>query len=109
MNFKEYQEKARNTAVYPSDSEIIYPILGLAGETGEVCEKLKKQIRDKEGDLDDPIFLKAIGAELGDIIWYISNLASDLRLDLDQIAQHNLDKLASRKERGVLGGSGDSR
>jgi len=109
MDLKDYQAQARKTAVYPSNSHVIYPALGLAGETGEVCEKIKKQIRDKEGNLKEKKFLNEIEKELGDVIWYISNLASDLRLSLDNIAQRNLDKLQSRKERGKLQGSGDDR
>ena len=109
MDFKDYQADARQTAIYPSDSIVIYPTLGLAGETGEVCEKIKKQIRDKDGVLDDAKFLDAIEKELGDVLWYVANLASDLKLNLDEIAKKNLDKLFSRKERGQLQGSGDNR
>ena len=109
MDFKDYQADARKTAIYPSDTHVIYPILGLAGETGEVCEIIKKQIRDKDGILDDTTFLNNIEKELGDVLWYISNLASDLKLSLDEIARKNLDKLSSRKKRGKLQGSGDNR
>jgi len=109
MKLNDYQELARKTAVYPSDSQVIYPVLGLAGETGEVCEKVKKQIRDKDGDLNDKKFLTEVGKELGDVLWYVSNLASDLQLDLETIAKGNIDKLYSRKERGTLQGSGDNR
>jgi len=108
-NFNEYQKKSRETAVYPCvGSNLQYPTLGLAGETGEVCEKIKKIFRDKEGiatqeDKED------IKAELGDVLWYLSQLASELNLDLSDIATSNIEKLCSRKERGKLQGSGDNR
>ena len=109
MDLKDYQANARKTAIYPSDSHVIYPVLGLAGEKGEVCEKLKKQIRDNDGRLDDEKFLDDVEKELGDVLWYVANLASDLKLNMDQIAKRNLDKLRSRKKRGKLQGSGDNR
>jgi len=103
MEFNEYQKKAITTAIYPIEYEIIYPALGLAGEAGEVAEKIKKYIRDGELDKD------SVAKELGDVLWYIANLASDLDIDLDVIAHNNIEKLFSRKERGVLHGSGDNR
>ena len=105
MNFKEYQDKARQTAVYPkTNPSWIYPMLGLCGETGEIAEKLKKVIRD-----GNPIDKDALKKELGDVLWYIANLAYELGLDLENIAQTNIDKLFSRKERNCLHGSGDNR
>ena len=109
MDFKDYQAEARKTAIYPSDSHVVYPTLGLAGEAGEVCEKIKKQIRDRDGILEDEKFLAEVEKELGDVLWYVANLASDLKLDLREIARKNLDKLFSRKKRGKLHGSGDNR
>lgn len=109
MDFKDYQSDARKTAIYPSNSHVLYPALGLAGETGEVCEKIKKQIRDNDGRLEDDKFLNEVSKELGDVLWYVSNLASDLKLSLDEIASQNLNKLDSRKTRGKLKGSGDDR
>jgi len=109
MTFKEYQEQSRTTAIYPNiGNNFIYPTLGLAGETGEVCEKIKKILRDDNGIISEEK-RKNLKKEIGDILWYIANLSSELNLDLDEIAQENLDKLFSRKERNMLHGSGDNR
>lgn len=105
MTFKEYQTKARQTAIYPkTEPNWIYPMLGLCGETGEIAEKLKKVIRD-----GNPVDKDALKKELGDVLWYVANLAYELGLDLEDIAQTNIDKLFSRKERNCLHGSGDNR
>jgi NTP pyrophosphatase (non-canonical NTP hydrolase) len=106
MNFEQYQKEARKTAIYPNP--IIYPTLGLCGESGEVAEKVKKVLRDKAGQFDLEV-KENIKKELGDILWYISNLADDLAISLDEVASNNLTKLRSRQERGVLSGSGDNR
>lgn len=103
MNLTEYQNAAAETAIYPQEYEIIYPALGLAGEAGEVANKVKKLIRDGNTDLH------SIADELGDVLWYIAALARDLGVDLDTLAKENIKKLHSRKQRGVLGGSGDKR
>jgi NTP pyrophosphatase (non-canonical NTP hydrolase) len=109
MNFKKYQEKSRKTAIYPNaDNNFIYPTLGLAGEAGEVAEKIKKVIRDKDGVLDDEK-RKEIEKELGDVLWYVSQLASELGLSLEEVAEKNIEKLYSRMDRGKLGGEGDER
>ncbi len=108
MNFKEYQDSAILTAVYPEKMKILYPTLGLAGETGEVAEKIKKLYRDTNGELT-PEFLEDMAKELGDVLWYLANLAKDLGLSLDGIAEENLTKLKSRLERNVIHGSGDNR
>lgn len=108
MTLDEYQRICRTTAIYTT--QVVYPALGLAGEAGEVCEKVKKWLRDEGGVTPMPEDrLRALEKELGDVLWYVSNIASDLGLSLGQVAQANVDKLASRKNRGVLGGSGDSR
>ena len=109
MTFKEYQKAARSTAIYPKEFAVIYPTLGLAGEAGEVCEKIKKRIRDWDCDFSTGIFKEEITKELGDLQWYIANLAMDLGIDLEDIAAVNIEKLQSRKERHVLTGSGDER
>jgi NTP pyrophosphatase (non-canonical NTP hydrolase) len=103
VTLDQYQNQARETAIYPTEHRITYPALGLAGETGEAVERVKKWLRD--GRLDR----EGLRAELGDVLWYVANLAADLDLSLDEIAEHNLAKLRSRKERGVLSGSGDHR
>jgi len=109
MNFLDYQKKSRQTALYPDRGQnFIYPTLGLAGEAGEVAEKIKKVIRDKGGKIDD-ITRQELAKELGDVLWYLANLASELELDLSNIAQQNLDKLFSRKDRNKLHGEGDNR
>jgi len=109
LTFNEYQRRAAETAKYPNvGSNPIYPTLGLAGEAGEVCEKVKKVIRDQNGQFDEAAIL-AIQKELGDVLWYVARVAAELGLDMEQVAAVNLDKLASRKERGQLSGSGDNR
>lgn len=109
MNFEEYQKKSRNTAIYPNAGEnFIYPTLGLSGEAGEVAEKIKKVIRDKNGIIDGET-REAIQKELGDVLWYVAQLATELKLDLDDIAEKNIEKLFSRMERGKLNGDGDNR
>jgi NTP pyrophosphatase (non-canonical NTP hydrolase) len=109
MNLNQYQTEALKTAVYPNmGSNFPYPALGLAGESGEVADKLKKVIRDNDGVLTDPV-RDAVAKELGDVLWYVSVLAYELDYDLETIAANNLAKLASRQERGVLTGSGDNR
>jgi len=86
----------------------MYPALGLAGEAGEVCEKVKKMFRDDDGEVT-PAKLEEIKKELGDVLWYIANLAADFGINLDEVAMLNLDKLFSRQKRGTLKGSGDNR
>jgi NTP pyrophosphatase (non-canonical NTP hydrolase) len=109
MLLNEYQEAALDTAVYPDQgANFAYPALGLAGEAGEVADKLKKVIRDNGGVLTDPV-RDAVAKELGDVLWYVSVLAHEMDYSLEEIAQTNLDKLASRQERGVIAGSGDNR
>ena len=102
MTFDEYQEFARSTAIYPTDSKVIYPTLGLCGEAGEVAEKVKKHMRDGKS-------LDGVGLELGDVLWYISALADDLGVTLEEVAQANVDKLKSRMERNKIKGDGDNR
>jgi NTP pyrophosphatase (non-canonical NTP hydrolase) len=108
MDFSEYQRASRRTAQYPRDAWLSYPALGLAGEAGEVAEHAKKAIRDDDGEITDER-RAAMAKELGDVLWYTAQLASELGLELDAIAHENLDKLFSRQRRGVLSGSGDER
>lgn len=89
-------------------NNIYFPALGLCGEVGEFCNKLKKVMRDSNGEVDSR-FLKVASKELGDILWYLSELTSVLGLDLDDIAKQNIDKIQSRKDRGTLAGQGDNR
>ena len=108
MELSEYQRLARRTAEYPREAWLVYPALGLAGEAGEVAEHVKKAIRDDGGTVSDER-RAALAKELGDVLWYLAGLASELGLDLEEIAQGNLEKLLSRQRRGVLSGSGDER
>lgn len=109
MTFEYYQQAARETANYPViGDKIIYPTLGLAGEAGEFADKVKKIFRDNCGIINDEQRI-ALAHELGDVLWYIATLSDVLCYDLEQIALMNIDKLASRKSRGKLGGSGDDR
>jgi len=103
MGLDDYQKLAAKTAIYKSTHSILYPALGLAGEAGEVANKVKKMLRD--GDFDR----QAIAAEVGDVLWYVAALCRDLNIDLQDIAMGNLEKLYGRKARGTLTGSGDTR
>ena len=108
MEFSQYQHFSRRTAAYPREAWLSYPALGLAGEAGEVAENAKKTIRDDGGVVSDER-RAAIARELGDVLWYVAQLASELGLELEDIARENLEKLFSRQRRGVLSGSGDDR
>jgi NTP pyrophosphatase (non-canonical NTP hydrolase) len=108
MELSEYQRESRRTAEYPRAAWLVYPGLGLAGEAGEVAEHVKKAVRDDGGEVTEQR-RAALSKELGDVLWYVAQLASELGLDLDEIARENLDKLLSRQRRGVLSGSGDDR
>jgi len=111
-DFDKYQIEARKTAVYPDlGNNLWYPALGLNGEAGEVAEKVKKIYRDKGGKLPKAPDMDAfsIGTELGDVLWYIANLATELGFNLSDIAVSNLEKLASRAARDKVHGEGDNR
>ncbi|WMM95756.1 nucleotide pyrophosphohydrolase [Roseobacter phage CRP-403] len=108
MDLSFYQLKAIQTAIYPDSERISYPAMGLAGEVGEVMNKIKKVYRDKGGKFDTET-KKAIASELGDVLWYLAVLSQDLGQGLEDIAASNLKKLQSRQERGTLSGSGDTR
>ena len=122
MNFKEYQKKAASTALYmdkvkeafPDLPENLYNLIGLSyaglglGEVGETQGKIKKIIRDSGGIITDEKKKEIVG-ELGDILWYVAAVCTELDIKMDYVAQGNIIKLASRKERGVLTGSGDDR
>lgn len=109
MTFDFYQKEARSTAIYPDlGNNLYYPTLGLAGEAGEVCEKVKKIMRDEMGIVSDNK-REMLKQELGDVLWYAANLAEELGLSFAEIAVANVEKLKSRQKRNVLHGSGDER
>jgi NTP pyrophosphatase (non-canonical NTP hydrolase) len=108
VELSDYQRLSRRTAQYPREAWLSYPALGLVGEAGEVAEHIKRVIRDDAGRVSAPR-RAALAKELGDVLWYLAGLASELGLDLDEIADSNLEKLRSRQRRGALTGSGDER
>ena len=103
MNMNDYQDQAMSFRL-PSANEA-YALYGLMGEVGEFYGALAKSIRDKDGEIDAGLVRK----ELGDILWFVAAVAHDFGFDLGEIAQENVQKLSSRKERGVIQGSGDNR
>jgi len=109
MEFSEYEKQMIETAKYPNiGRNFVYPTLGLVGEAGEVAEKIKKVLRDEEGTLSDEK-KEEIKKELGDVLWYLAALSRELGFTLQDVAEKNIEKLMSRKERGALHGSGDNR
>ncbi len=109
MNLNDYQQLALRTAS-PKDkpNELFHLVLGLVGESGEIAEKMKKIVRDNASNFD-VLDKEDLKKELGDILWYIATLADYFDIPLEDIGKKNIDKLASRLERGTLGGSGDNR
>jgi NTP pyrophosphatase (non-canonical NTP hydrolase) len=111
MNLDQYQNEAFAFAQYPKRKTmggLLYTSLGLAGECGEFCDKVKKILRDKGGVIDTET-KEALSQELGDVLWYVSQCAQELNLNLSLIAYGNINKLSSRLARGKIGGSGDNR
>lgn len=111
-SFDAYQQFANSTRAYGTTPPVIYPALGLAGEAGETVDKIKKLIRDSDVDFSLPIDRDTalpIAMELGDVLWYVSQLSRDLGYSLEEIAMLNISKLKSRVERGTIHGSGDER
>lgn len=108
MTLDEYQQAALKTAIYPESHAIVYPVLGLTGEAGEVADKIKKTIRDFDGKFS-PERRREIALELGDVLWYAAALARDLGISLSEVAEMNIRKLADRSGRNALHGEGDNR
>lgn len=110
MELDEYQNRAGETAIFPDeipdhvDAGVIYCTMGMVGEAGECSEKVKKAIRE-----DDPSYLDDMEAEVGDVVWYISQLCAELDITLDDVAMANLEKLHDRQTRNRLTGEGDNR
>ena len=109
MTFREYQLKSKETATYPEkDHNFIFSAFGMMSEAGEAGEKIKKIWRDKNKSVSDEDRTE-IKKELGDVLWYLSQTATELGIDLEEVAQTNLDKTHSRWERNLIHGSGDNR
>ena len=109
MDFNEYQKEAWKTAIHPNKgNNWIYPAIGLGGEAGEVLNKLKKILRDGNHHISDEK-KSELSDEIGDVLWYLAGLCTELKLDLGKVAEDNIAKLLSRFERGKLYGSGDNR
>src|SRR4051794_30031339 len=108
-SFDEYQRLSRRTwNMVRTDHPIVYPTLGLVNEAGELAGKVKKIFRDKEGVISEAD-RDALKYELGDVLWYLAQIATELGLSLDEVAQANIDKLSSRLERNQIRGEGDYR
>ena len=107
--WERYQRESLKTAlVVKTDHPVIYPTLGLANEAGEVAGKIKKIFRDRKGEIT-PEDRSSIKYELGDVLWYLSQVCTSLDIDLADVAESNLTKLSSRKARGALKGDGAKR
>lgn len=110
MKFDEYQKQALTTVLSTNDEfkDTLHWVLGINGEAGEVAEKVKKIIRDKNGVISEQD-KKELGKEIGDVLWYLAVFADQLGMSLEDIANENLAKLADRQKRSALQGSGDNR
>ncbi len=108
MDFRQYQKLAVETAIYGAGDKIIYPALGLANEAGEVLGKIKKVLRDQNGEFNQTTNYE-ISLEIGDTLWYLAALAEDLGINLEVIAFDNIAKLKDRQMRNKIQGSGDHR
>ena len=108
MTINEYQNLALETAIYPRKYKIIYPALGITGEAGECSDKIKKVIRDNNGESTEEK-KQEIAKEIGDVLWYCAALAKDIGYSLEEIGILNIEKLQSRKVRNKINGSGDNR
>ncbi len=108
MKIEQFDNFVKETTLNLINGDPYYGILGLCGETGEVAEKLKKIKRDKQGVFDDASKAEII-KELGDVVWYVTNIAQSLGSNLEEVMSVNIEKVNSRRERGVMNGSGDNR
>jgi NTP pyrophosphatase (non-canonical NTP hydrolase) len=109
FDLNSYQRQSRKTwSLIHTDHAIVYPTLGLTNEAGEVAGKIKKIFRDKGGQISEED-RQALKSELGDVLWYLAQICTELDLSLEEVAQFNLEKLLSRMERGQIRGDGDVR
>lgn len=109
INFEMYQRESRKTwNVIKTDHSIVYPTLGLTNEAGEVAGKIKKIFRDRKGQITEAD-REALKSELGDVLWYLTQICTELDLSLEEVAEANISKLFSRLERGAITGDGDNR
>jgi NTP pyrophosphatase (non-canonical NTP hydrolase) len=110
LGFNGYQVKASATNCYPADEMLHCLVFGVTSEAGEIADKLKKYYRDtKRGVAAYDALKDGLVGELGDVLWYVSQLAAFLQVDLQEVAEMNIEKLESRAKRGVINGSGDDR
>ena len=113
MHINEYQTAAVSTAIYKwRGDDLIYPTLGLCGEAAELANKIKKPLRSEGTTKPSTLsseFKREAAKELGDVLWYVALLADELGYTMEEVAQMNINKLMSRKERGVIEGDGDNR
>ena len=108
-DFNIYQTESRKTwGVIPTNHPIVYPTMGLVNEAGEVAGKIKKIFRDRDGQITEED-RQSLKNELGDVLWYLTKICTELGLTLEKVAETNIAKLSSRQERGKLGGSGNNR
>lgn len=109
MTFNEYQIASRRFCRYPDiDNNVIYPVLGLMGEAGEIADKFQHIIRDYDQKMS-PEMQAGIVKEMGDVLWFMSQLASEMKVSLEDVAQGNIAKLSAREDKGLLHGHGDDR
>lgn len=109
FDFASYQDAAARTGgAVPMNHPVIYPVLGLTSEVGEVAGKIKKIFRDRGGVVTDDD-LEALKLELGDVLWYLAEICTQLGIRLDEVAAINIDKLQGRVARGTMAGDGDTR
>lgn len=109
LDFSAYQQAAaRTAALIATDHPVVYPTLGLVNEAGEVAGKVKKIFRDRQGQITDTD-REALALELGDVLWYLSEICTRLGIRLEDVAARNIAKIADRASRGVLSGEGDLR
>ncbi|MCK4967989.1 MAG: nucleoside triphosphate pyrophosphohydrolase family protein [Candidatus Aenigmarchaeota archaeon] len=109
MNFEDYQKKSRETVFYPNpDNNFVYPIIGLTGEAGEVANVIKGFLKEGQGAINEKN-KERVAKELGDLLWYIAQLATEFGLSLDKIAESNIEKIMLRKKNGEFSKFGDKK